>query len=187
MARFPFLRRAGRRRPPEAAPTPAHELDPLADRIVQVCSWDLPGFTVVRIEAELEWVVLAVSTHQMALDEWTPDFLDAEIHARHDLRLAQIDAQAHARIQEATRALADAASVRTAVGVKVAALRARESELAAEVRRWQMILTGQSTEFDVSTPGSATSSTCADPLPSRTTRFNPEHPDPGPPPGIRAT
>lgn len=185
MIRFPFLRRAGRR-PPEAAPTPAHELDPLADRIVQVCSWDLPGFTVVRVEAELEWVVRAVSTHEAALDEWTPDFLDAEINARHDLRLAQIDAQAHARTQEATRARADAEAVRTAAGVKVAALRARESELAAEVRQWQMILTGQNTGFDVPTPGSATPPVCADPLPSRITRATPEQPDPGPPPGIRA-
>lgn len=148
MSRFSrFRRRPSVHR--AATPDPLlhpEESTPLMDRVVQACSWDAPGFTVVREEAETAWVVAMVDSHIDALDEWTADVFDTEIAERHLIRLAQIDVQREARTQEAGRALAEAQAVLTAVTLKVDWLRAREHELAAELRSWSEVLTGVRTD-----------------------------------------
>lgn len=124
------------------------EADPLMDKVVQVCAYDLPGFTVVRPEAEASWVAETVERHAAALDEWTSDVFDHELEQRHQIRLAHIDAQRGARSQEATRALAETEAVLTAVAVRVAELRGREHGLSEELRGWTRVLTGQASTFE---------------------------------------
>lgn len=134
------------------APVESHvhpeEADPLMDKVVEACAFDLSGFTVVRPEAEASWVVETVERHAAALDEWTSDVFDHEIEQRHQIRLAQIDAQREARSQEATRALADTEAILTAVAVRVAELRGWQRELREELRGWTQVLTGQASTFE---------------------------------------
>lgn len=125
------------------APVHPEESDPLMDQVVQACSYDLPGFTVVRQEAETAWVAATVAGHVDALDEWTSDVFDFEIEQRHLTRLSQIGVQRVARLQDATRAMREVEAAMTAVALRVAELRNQERELREELRQWTLVLTGQ--------------------------------------------
>lgn len=130
------------------APVHPEESDPLMDRVAQACAYDLPGFTVVRQEAEAAWVVDTVAAHSDALDEWTPDVFDFEIGQRHLMRLSQIGTQRESRRQDATRAAREVESVITAVALRVAELRDHERQLRAELHQWTQVLTGQRVEVE---------------------------------------
>lgn len=150
------FRRATVARPmPMTPPVHPEESNPLTDKVLQACSFNLPGFTVVRDEAEIEWVDERVAAHIASLDEWTHDFLDAEIAERHAARLAQIDDQAVSRTQDATAALAEAEAVRTWVAFTVAELRRREQESRLRMRAWADILAGASAAFQPPTVDAA--------------------------------
>lgn len=128
-----------------AAPSPLHpeEEHPLMSAVAQACAWDLPGFTVVREDAEMAWVDATVEAHRAALDAWTPDVFDHELSQRHRIRLSQIDAQAEVRRQDASRATAETEAALTSVAVLVADLRRREHDLWTEFEAWTRVLTGQ--------------------------------------------
>lgn len=130
------------------APVHPEESDPLMDQVVQACSYDLPGFTVVLQEAEAAWVAATVAGHVDALDEWTSDVFDFEIEQRHLMRLSQIGAQRETRRQDATRAMQQVEAVMTAVALRVADLRDQERQLRDELRQWTLVLTGQRVEVE---------------------------------------
>lgn len=126
----------------------AEESDPLMDQVAQVCAFDLSGFTVVRPEAEAVWVAETVAAAIESLDEWTPDVFDHEINHRHRIRLALIESQRQARLQEASRATAETEATLARVAAKVAQLRLRARELQHEVEEWTAVLTGTKATFE---------------------------------------